>query len=175
MATLQTGPNATELARGQTILRTLRVAVLCLAWTAGGNGLAFADAPTTEQQARRSHAIASRLMSPFCPGSTIASCSSPRAEKWRADIQQWVKEGKNEAEIRARLQARAPGHDLSGSPSSRLGWWLPTLLAIGAVGLLVLLLKRFARAHPVAQAGESEPAAPHLEEELDRELSRLDD
>ena len=42
-------------------------------------------------------------------------------------------------------------------------------------GLLVLLLKRFARAHPVAQAGESEPAAPHLEEELDRELSRLDD
>jgi cytochrome c-type biogenesis protein CcmH/NrfF len=93
--------------------------------------------------AHRAHAIASHIMSPFCPGSTVASCSSPRAAEWRADIHSWVKEGVSEQEIRRRLSARVPGHDLSGTPAPALGWFVPIVLAVLAVGLLAILLRRF--------------------------------
>jgi cytochrome c-type biogenesis protein CcmH/NrfF len=137
-------------------------------------GAAVAGEPSDEQS-RRAHAIASKVMSPFCPGSTVATCSSPRAAEWRSDIRKWVMEGLSEEEIRTRLQRRTPGRDLSGTPRTAFGWTLPlVLVGLGAI-LLLWLLRRFSRARP--PAGNDAPAADdsRLDERLENELDRLDD
>jgi cytochrome c-type biogenesis protein CcmH/NrfF len=136
--------------------------------------VAVAREPSSEQ-ARRAHVIASNIMSPFCPGSTVASCSSPRAVEWRADIQAWVAEGVSEQEIRRRLAARVPGHDLSGTAAPSLGWGLPIILVVLGVVLLAVLLRRFARARPVPEPSAVGPKDRKWDEQLQRELDRLDE
>jgi len=135
---------------------------------------AAGSAPPTEQESRRAHAIASRIMSPFCPGSTVASCTSPRAAAWRADILSWVREGRTDEEIRARLQSQVPGRDLSGTPDSGIDWGLPLAVVIAGSGLLGWLLRRFMqRNSKPAPAPETDRG--ELDEKLDRELRDLDD
>jgi cytochrome c-type biogenesis protein CcmH/NrfF len=132
---------------------------------------------TDAEHARRAHALSSKLMSPFCPGSTLATCTSPQAAKWRTDIQKWVQEGVSEEEIRRRLSARAPGHDLTGTATTAWGWGLPIALAVGAVVLLVWLLRRFRPPPPATTPASKEKDTddPSLDEKLDRELDRLDE
>ena len=148
--------------------------MLCLLALLAASAAASAN-QTTDEQARRAHAIASKVMSPFCPGSTVSTCTSPRAAEWRADIETWVKEGKSEAEIRQLLAARTPTHDLSGTPRTSLGWGLPIILAAAALALLWWLLRRFARARPAAEPQVQLSEEPKLDEQLDRELHELDD
>jgi len=78
-------------------------------------------------------------MSPFCPGRTVSAC--PNAGPWRDDIRKWVGEGVDPEEIKKRLAARVPEHNLGGVPGNRLGWVLPVSLGLGAVGFLVFLLR----------------------------------
>ncbi len=139
-------------------------------------GVLHANQPDAEQ-ARRAHALSSKLMSPFCPGSTLATCTSPQAAKWRTDIQDWVKEGVSEEEIRRRLAARVPGHDLTGTATPGWGWGLPIALAVGAIVLLVWLLRRFRPPPPPPTPASNDEDAddPSLDEKLDRELDRLDE
>jgi cytochrome c-type biogenesis protein CcmH/NrfF len=160
-------------ARG-TALRWRATALVGLLLALTSTRVAVADEPSA-QHARRAHVIASNIMSPFCPGSTIASCSSPRAAEWRADIQAWVTEGVSEQEIRRRLAARVPGHDLSGTAAPSVGWGLPIGLAVCGVVLLAVLLRRFAQARPVPEPSSAEPKDRKWDEQLQRELDRLDE
>ena len=116
-------------------------------------------------------------MSPFCPGSTLATCTSPQAAKWRTDIQTWVQEGISEEEIRRRLAQRVPGHDLTGTSTVGWGWGLPIALAVGAIALLFWLMRRFRKPPPpLSSTAEDEATGdPSLDEKLDRELDRLDE
>ena len=140
-------------------------------------GMARANEPDAEHS-RRAHALASKFMSPFCPGSTLATCTSPQAAIWRRDIQNWVDEGVSEEEIRRRLSARVPGHDLTGTSTVAWGWGLPIALALGAIVLLLWLMRRFHSGPPPpsqdSRDGEK-TSDPSLDEKLDRELDRLDE
>jgi cytochrome c-type biogenesis protein CcmH/NrfF len=105
---------------------------------------------------RQAEAISRSIMSPFCPGRTVSSC--PNAGPWRDDIRKWVGEGVDAAEIKRRLTERMPEHDLAGIPKNRLGWVLPVGLTIGALGLLVFLLRYLVS--PRSKEGDVGEAGP---------------
>lgn len=94
------------------------------------------------ERSRRALALSGELMSPFCPGRTLADCPSAEAGVWREEIRTWINAGVPEAEIRRRLQARMPESDLSGLPRGPLGWVLPVGIVLGGLGLLLLALRR---------------------------------
>jgi cytochrome c-type biogenesis protein CcmH/NrfF len=97
--------------------------------------------PKTEAAA---YEIAQRTMSPFCPGRTLADCPSGKATEWRQDIRAMLAQGKSPAEIQQVLSDRA-GTNLTGAPTSSIGWALPAGLCLGAVAILGLVLVRFRR------------------------------
>lgn len=89
---------------------------------------------------RQAESIARSIMSPFCPGRTVSAC--PNAGPWREDIRKWVGEGIDSNEIKRRLAERVPEHNLAGVPKNRLGWLLPVGCGVGAIAMLVFLLRR---------------------------------
>jgi hypothetical protein len=102
-----------------------------------------------------------------------------------------VAEGVDSEEIKRRLSERAPEHNLMGVPKNRLGWVLPVGLGVGAIGILIFLLRylvspkaggasaqREAAPAAKAKAGAS-PAASRANGEdydarLDQELDTLE-
>ncbi len=148
-------------------------------WLAACAALLLALAPSVAAPApgHRADDIASHTMSPFCPGRTLSSCPSPKAAEWRHDIRQWVDEGLSTEEIRARLEQRVPGQDLSGAPRSPGGWLLPVALLLVSAGVLWAVLRR------LRQGRDARPAAPRanddrsaeLDRRLEAELDSLDD
>ena len=133
--------------------------------------LARAD-PLDDERGHRARAIADNVMSPFCPGMTLAACTSPAASEWRADIRKWVDQGLEDQEIRQRLEQRA-GRDLSGTPRSSFGWLAPVAITLVSVGLLSWLLYRWARPRPEPKPVKLDASLDaRLEAALDRELER---
>lgn len=125
---------------------------------------------------RQAEALSQSMMSPFCPGRTLSACPSPKAAGWRADIRVWVGEGVSAEEIRRRLAARIPQHDLFGIPKTPLGWLLPIALVLAALTLLVGLLRVLIKPRALVEASrdveptdDKEKAAweARLEQELD--------
>jgi hypothetical protein len=109
-----------------------------------------------EEIERQAEAISRSIMSPFCPGRTVSAC--PNAGPWREDIRKWTAEGVDAEEIRRRLAERVPEHNLMGVPKNRLGWVLPVGLGIGAVGILIFLLRYLVSPKAGGASGSREPA-----------------
>jgi cytochrome c-type biogenesis protein CcmH len=129
-----------------------------------GSGLA--DEGSSEQ-ARRAHRIASEVMSPYCPGRTLADCPSPRAGELRAEIRELVNQGLDNDAILTRLEARF-GDAIVGVPRSILGWTVPGLVLIVGAAVLIAALRRLSSGRtPQAEPGSEGTA---IEKDLDREL-----
>jgi cytochrome c-type biogenesis protein CcmH/NrfF len=138
---------------------------------AGAEAPAEPPAQLDTESARRAHRLSSDLMSPYCPGRTLADCPSPDAAALRRELRNLLDAGVPEKEVRTQLEARFGGA-ISGVPRTRLGWVLPGIaLLLGAVAL-VLALRRLSRA-PRDAAGEPPVSDPELEAQLDAELERL--
>jgi cytochrome c-type biogenesis protein CcmH/NrfF len=142
---------------------------------AGGFALLIGCAPVSVEDAQASRdvqKIVRTTNSPFCPGKTLDSCPSPRAAEWRRDIHEWVEEGASERDIRARLQARAPGFEL-GVPAVASGWVIP-LVAVLLSTIWLLIVARTLRVP--APPRRSRPPSDHagLDARLDEELARMD-
>lgn len=145
------GPRAARRGLAAAYPMSMRLAPLLIAICMLGSGPAAAQAPagpaaegsasaiSEAEVDRQAEAISRSIMSPFCPGRTVSAC--PNAGPWRNDIREWVAEGVPAVEIRERLAARVPEHNLSGVPKNRLGWLLPVGAGIGALGFLVFLLR----------------------------------
>jgi len=83
------------------------------------------------------------LMSPYCPGRTIATCPSPQARKLEGHILEQAQQGKSRVEIEAALAERFPDiRGYVGRPEIIYGTALLALIAI--VGL-VLAGRRWVR------------------------------
>ena len=154
---------------GPALARSL---ALWLALTVTAAGLASAQTAVSDAElARSAHRIARDVMSPFCPGRTLADCPSPNALAVREQIRELLLEGVPEAQVRERLGA-VYGDAIVGVPRSALGWALPALLLLAGLGLLAVVLRRLSAARePRAAESVQSPRSPDgLAAELDREL-----
>lgn len=143
-----------------------------------GSNLSQPDNITRAAQLNR------QIISPFCPGQTLDSCTSPAAATWRAEIRQWVSDGVASEEIRARLAARAK-RDLSVVPPQNTISHMLWLLSLAGV-LMALWITRYIRKGPPPDrqtTGETDPLIvskaderlhARLEQRIDDELAMLD-
>ncbi len=148
------------------LMRVLCSAPLLALLLMGTHGDARGDAESS-QRARQAHSLAREVMSPYCPGRTLADCPSPNAAALREEVRGLIDAGVPAPDIRARLEARF-GDVVIGVPRGFWGWSLPGLMLFVGAGFLVTALRRISR-----QATGPEPrppADPELEEELEREL-----
>lgn len=126
--------------------------------------------------------LSNEVMSPFCPGRTLASCPSPNATAWREEIRTWLRQGDTPQEIRKRLEKRA-GRNLSGAPEGSMSWGLPVGIGLGSVIFLALAASRLLRRDednavpPKPAKTSSDPSNDGddaLDARLDEELEKLD-
>jgi cytochrome c-type biogenesis protein CcmH/NrfF len=127
-----------------------------------------ADDPESVR-ARAAHELARDLMSPFCPGRTLAECSSPDAGAVREEIRDRLRNGEEPASIRARIEARFGDHVI-GVPRERFGWALPILVLVAGAGALVFALRRLLQR---PRASET-PIPAEVERQLARELEDVE-
>lgn len=140
------------------------------------------------------HELSHDLMSPYCPGRTIASCPSPQARKLEAHILEQAESGKSREEIETSLVARFPDiRGYVGRPEILYGTAVVALIAI--IGL-TLAARRWVRRTTGAAAlaasgpaivgdlgtaprspggGSSGPASRRENDALDDALGRIDE
>jgi cytochrome c-type biogenesis protein CcmH/NrfF len=118
--------------------------------------------------------LASRLMSPYCPGRTLADCSSSGAAELRGEIRARLEAGESTAQIKDALEQRF-GSQISGEPGSSgvglLAWTIPPVIAASTLLWVVVRLRQATRPQP---AGKPETEEPTLNARLTEELERLD-
>jgi cytochrome c-type biogenesis protein CcmH/NrfF len=123
------------------------------------------------------------LMSPYCPGLTLATCPSPGADSLRQDIRQRLSNGESPESVRA-TYVSVWGEQILGAPPLR-GWGIAlrvipyALLVLGAV-----LLALWVRAHQSAPdaattrvAAQAETPAPDdsaLRKRVEEELAAFE-
>ncbi len=113
----------------------------------------------------RAERIITETMSPYCPGSTLASCTSPQAESLRVAIRGRIADGETPASVRAAL-VRAFGEQVRGAPAPRgfglVAYLAPVVLLVGAGAVLTRWLRRSTRTAAACgtPAGAAALAAP---------------
>lgn len=147
---------------------------------------------TSEAQAEESwgYDLGHELMSPYCPGRTLATCPSPQA----AELVQWIvtqeAAGVSQEQVLEMLVDRF-GEDILGAPPAEgftlWAYILPVAVFVIGGGLAFVVLRRVVKggprqpdAHPLASAGTSArvAASPPLDAtgiDSDEELARLVD
>lgn len=159
---------------GTAAIRSIFV-VLALTAVAGS---ARSQEPGLDAQAidTKAHELYAQIMSPFCPGRTLANCPSPQAATMRDRVKKQLAAGMSENEIVDSLYA-IYGEVVLGAPRAEgfgiLAWVMPALFLLLGVGLLMGWLRSTGRR---SAAGGSAPP-PELDPEerarLEAELSEL--
>ena len=142
---------------------------VALACCLGSLACARAEEDPEVTRARQANELSRDLMSPFCPGRTLADCGSPDAAAVRVEIREALRAGDAPEKVRARIEARFGDH-VVGVPRQALGWLLPILVLIAGAGGLIWVLRRALR----APAPPTRPLSPELDARLERELDELD-
>jgi cytochrome c-type biogenesis protein CcmH/NrfF len=119
---------------------------------------------------------ANELMSPFCPGRTLADCPSPAAESMRLWLHVQEAAGRTRQEVEEELFARY-GDIMRGTPRAEgagLGAYVIPIVIFAAGGLLVVyVLRRMTRGGGGPPAlPPAAPSDPELERLVDDELAR---
>lgn len=134
--------------------------------------LASASAAAEDEVGRAARDLSGELMSPFCPGRTLADCPSPDAAHLRRQIEARLEAGESTEAIVAAFTEQYGEALLAAPPRSGWGmvaWVVPGLAVCTAGALLVLWLRRH-RAAPAGPPSPAAPADPRLAAELDRLL-----
>jgi cytochrome c-type biogenesis protein CcmH/NrfF len=119
--------------------------------------------------------LANQIMSPYCPGRTLAECPSPQADTLRMWLIVQEAAGRDRAEVEAELSERF-GDVILAAPRPEgfgLAAYLVPMLVFLAGGVLVgVVLRRFTRVRPLPAAGiaPSQPLDPELDPELERQV-----
>jgi cytochrome c-type biogenesis protein CcmH len=133
--------------------------------------------PAPGQQAidKAASEIFGTVMSPFCPGMTIATCPSSQAAELRDEIRAKLAAGATKDEVLDELYAEW-GEEVLGPRSATgmglLAWLVPALaIVVGAAGLTMWLRVSSSRVRTAGSSGES--IDPKAELRLREELARL--
>ena len=118
--------------------------------------------------------LAAELMSPFCPGRTLADCPSPAA----ANIRMWIlvqaAAGRTKADVEDELLQRYGDRIRSAPKAEGFGWaayLVPLGVFVGGGLLVVYVLRRMTRGAPPPPPS-ARPVDPELERRVDEELAR---
>ncbi len=128
--------------------------------------------------------ISHELMSPFCPGRTLAACPSDKADELRSWILLQEAAGASREDVEATLVKRY-GEQILPAPLPRdltgiAGYAVPILAIVAGAPLVFWLLRRLTAspASSVASLSTPAPAAGPIDDDLaaevDRELRELD-
>lgn len=131
-----------------------------------------ASAETPEQPEGWAYGLWQDLMSPFCPGRSLADCPSPQAETLRMWVVEQEASGRDREEVEAELVERF-GDVVLAAPRARGFGLTAYAIPVGvfvAGGLLVGVFLRRQTRTPVEPQGAPAPRKP-----LDPELARLVD
>ncbi len=128
--------------------------VLVAAAVVGSANAAAADSGVSTAATRQAQDIAESMMSPFCPGLTLAACPSPGAAALQDELRLRLERGESEAAIVADVVERF-GSRVTGVPATHglaaLAWVLPPIAGAGILLLVRLLGVR--RSSPDEQGG----------------------
>jgi len=147
-----------------------------LALAALGLALALAGgAPPAQATEGWAYEMANELMSPFCPGRSIADCPSPQAQTLRMWLIVQEASGRPRAEVEAELIARY-GESMLGAPRAKgfglTAYLIPAAVVAAGAALLSWFLRRQTRTAPTPKpATPSAPLDPELERLVDEKLA----
>jgi cytochrome c-type biogenesis protein CcmH len=132
------------------------------------------SAPTPGQQA---YQLSAELMSPFCPGLTLAACPSPNAQTVRAEIAERFRRGESREAIVADLVARY-GEGVQASPSASgvglIAWLLPAAAGVITLVVLIAAVRSVSRRRSTTtETARSSPIDPAMARRLEDELDQL--
>jgi len=148
------------------------IVLALVALAPSASGAQAAPSPDIDAQAQ---ALFREVMSPFCPGLTLADCPSQQAFEMRGDIERRLKNGESRQVIVDELVATYGAQilsDPSDTPIGRVVWGVPIVLSVLAAGALALFLRRVTRPRDVGTADAE--ATPSERRRLDEELAALD-
>lgn len=141
-----------------------------------GAAVAHAAELTPADLDRETYQVARDLMSPFCPGRTLADCPSPYARDVREQIRGALASGMAADEVARRVTAEL-GDEVRGRPQSAWGWWMPALVTLGGVAAAIGVIRRLGGRGP-HDAGAQVAPAPATDDPLtallEAELRRVD-
>lgn len=120
--------------------------------------------------------LSNDLMSPYCPGRTIASCPSPQARQLEDHILAEAQSGKSRDEIETELVGRF-GQQIVGYQPQPVLLYGSALVGVVALGLLIQRGRRWVRrpASAVAGVGAAGAATAARAAPSRAELDRLED
>ncbi len=134
-----------------------------------------ATAPVAAAQARAdAQTLFREVMSPFCPGLTLADCPSPAAFDLRNEIDARLQRGESRQAILDGLVATYGPQllaDPSGTALGRVVWGVPMVLSIVAALAVAMFVRRATHAPVPAPDDALPPADRHR---LDEELAAFD-
>ncbi|MDJ0852213.1 MAG: cytochrome c-type biogenesis protein CcmH [Myxococcota bacterium] len=154
----------------------LLVALLALGLSAAALGLpATASAQEPEGWA---YAIANDLMSPYCPGRTLAECPSEQAQTLRMWILTQAAAGRSQDEVMDDLLERFGDEILAAPRPEGFGlaaYVIPVVLFVLGGLLVMVFIRRQTR--PAAEDGDAAraddgPLDPELERLVEEDLAR---
>jgi cytochrome c-type biogenesis protein CcmH/NrfF len=151
-----------------------------LAWIALALALC-ASAPVAAETGGESsswaYEAAAELMSPFCPGRTLADCPSPDAESLRLWLVVQAAAGRSRDEVEAELFARY-GDQMRPAPKAEgvglAAYLIPIAVFVAGGFLIAFFLRRNTRPTPAPAAAGAAPVPldPELERILDEDIAR---
>ncbi len=118
--------------------------------------------------------LSNELMSPYCPGRTIASCPSVNARKLEDDILAQAKEGKTRDEIEQQLVDRF-GSEIVGYQPPPAVLYGSIIVGIVALVMLALAARRWVRGPTVVRGPEGEKGKRDGKSPSAAELDALED
>jgi cytochrome c-type biogenesis protein CcmH len=142
----------------------LALAGVALLLAAAGEAPAAEQEPAGGAESQYGYALAHELMSPFCPGRTLAACPSDKA----AELRQWIllqeAAGATREEVVTALEARY-GEVIRSSPEAEgwglAAWLLPGVaLLVGALGVWAMLRRMTRGGHAEANDGTAARVTP---------------
>jgi cytochrome c-type biogenesis protein CcmH/NrfF len=136
-------------------------------------------APTTPEAdakaTRWAYDLAQDLMSPFCPGRSLADCPSPDAASLRMWILVQAAAGRTRADVEEELYARY-GEVIRSAPKAEgfgtAAYVIPIAVFAAGGALVGWFLRRATRRAAAQPVPVATPLDPELERKLDEALSR---
>lgn len=123
------------------------------------------------------HQLPNELMSPFCPGVTLAECTSSHASSLKMWIVVQAAAGRSEEDIREELYERY-GDQIRPTPKAEgigiAAYVIPVVVFLAGGGLVTWFLRRSTRSARV-QVPPTLPLDPDVERKLDELLADNDD